>query len=134
MTSYRWRGALALLAAVVGLLPLLAGTSWASPCDDPTDPSPNPRQIPNCVVVKYGPYGFTKFQHTQWKASCPEPNSLFLGNDEGFPGDPGYEVDNNCFSFWVYTPDFDNEFEALVINWCDKAETVNLSLGCMPGD
>lgn len=134
MTSRAWRGAVALLVALVAVLPVMAGVAQAGPCDDPTDTSPNPRQIPNCVVVTYGPYAFTKFQHAQWKASCPEPNSLFLGNAQGYLGDQGFEVDNNCFSFWVYTPEFDDELETLVINWCDKPETVNLSLGCLPGD
>lgn len=134
MTRHHGRAASVLPAVIVGWLMLGTGTAWASPCDDPTDTNPNPRQIPNCVVVKYGPYGFTKFQHTQWKASCPEPNGLFLGNADGYPGDWGFEVDNNCFSFWVYTPEFDDELETLVINWCDKAETVTLSLGCLPGD
>ena len=132
MTWRSWRSTLMLLVAAAGVSPLSAGTSWAGACDDPTDPSPHPRQIPNCTELKLGPYGFKKFQHTYWNTSCPEPNSLFLGNADGFPGDSGYEIDNNCFSVWQYTPQFDNQFQATVINWCDKPEIVNLSLGCLP--
>jgi hypothetical protein len=134
MTRRNGQNLLVLLAAAIGLSLLSTGSSWAGACDDPTDPNPNPRQIPKCVVLKLGPYGFDKFQHTHWNASCPSPNTLFLGNDDGYLGDPGYEVDNNCFSVWEDTPQFDNQFEAFVINWCDKPETVNLSLGCLPGN
>lgn len=134
MTRRNWRRLLGLLALVAGTSTLAGGTAWAGACDDPTDPSPHPRQIPNCQVLNLGPYGFKKFQHTYWNASCPPPNALFLGNDDAYLGDAGYELDNNCFTVWVYTPQFDNQFQALVINWCDKPETVNLSLGCMPGN
>ena len=132
MTCRNRQKLLVLLAAATGLSIMSIGTAWAGGCDDPSDPGPHPRQIPKCVELNLGPYGFEKFQHTRWKASCPEPNALFLGNADGYPGDWGYEIDNNCFTVWEDTPAFDNQFEAFVINWCDKPEIVNLSLGCMP--
>jgi hypothetical protein len=134
MKGRAWHSSLALLVALVAIPHLTTSVSWADPCDDPSDISSNPRRIPNCVMVDYGPYGFTKFQHTQRKNFCAEPNSLFLSNAYGYPGYWSFEVDNICFSFWVHTPEFDDELETLAINWRDKSKIGNLSLGCLPGD
>lgn len=88
-----------------------SGLGRRGACDDPTDPSPHPRQIPNCQVLHLGPYGFKKCQHTYWNASCPPPNAMFLGNDDADLGDAGYELDNNCLSVCSYTPQFDSQFK-----------------------
>lgn len=66
--------------------------------------------------------------------SCTGTNLLFLGNDGGFPVSPGYDFDNSCFTVWPQGQTFDADLNVLVTNWCDKPETLNVTIGCLPGN
>ena len=118
-----------LAGAAFVLLPV--GQARAGACDDPTDTSPRPRQIPNCQVQTQPQIKFTTLQHQYWLFKCTGANSQFLGNDQGYFS-PGYELNNNCFSEMVWTPQFEDQLSVTFINWCDKPEPLVVSLGCMP--
>lgn len=116
-----------------GLAPLAQARAGA--CDDPTDPSPHPRQIRGCQVqVQVQPtIKFNILQHQYWEFTCTGANSQFLGNDEGYFS-PGLDLNNDCSSTWTRTPQFDDELSVTLFNCCDKPEPLILSIGCMPGN
>ena len=94
MTWRNWRGTLVLLVAVTGLAPLSAGTSWADACFESSDDP-----VPNCQIQAQPPINFGASKTHYHTFSCTEPNSLFLGNADGYPGSSGYDFDNH----WLYS-------------------------------
>lgn len=119
-----------LLAALACLATLAAGTVRA---DDACTASGG-GEAAGCQIQKQPPINFGTLKSHYHTFSCTGTNLLFLGNDEGYPGTFGFDFDNSCFTVWPQGQTFDADLNVLVTNWCDKPETLNVALGCMPGN
>lgn len=122
--------AAAVLAGVwCSLLP--SAQAWAGACDDPSDTGPNARQIPNCEVQVQPTLNFATFQNKEYVFTCTGDHDVFLGNVLAWLS-PGFDYDNNCFSYWNSPSDGHAVLRTTFYNWCDKPEPLVVSLGCMP--
>ncbi|MGD9507542.1 MAG: hypothetical protein AB7O95_10265 [Geminicoccaceae bacterium] len=123
------RAGLAALFAF-GAAMLGGGAARADACDSkPTASHPLYERIPDCELQVQAPVDYGTLHTSGWAYYCTGDHPYFWGYDYSFS--PSFTFDNTCFSVAenVFFED-PSKFDATITNWCDKPETIIVTLAC----
>ena len=56
--------------------------------------------VPSCRIQAQPPINFGTLKTHCHRFSCAQPDLLFLGNDDGYPGSSGCDFDSSCLTVW----------------------------------